>query len=272
MRIEGTRLHFIKCNQQSLRSKVYNNLTDYLEVNRNADGNIGRRVILPSSFTGSPRNMYQNYLDAMCIVRQFGKPSLFITMTCNPQWPEIIDNIDDIEAANFRPEIIIRVFKVKLKESINVIVNKSIFGRVVALIYTIEFQKRGLPHAHILITLHENDAIVGTNNIDKVVSAEIPDVNENLKLHEYVKKHMMHGPCGQLNLQFFRLFSVACVDFERTDLRVLALNHQIQRKGANHQLRGRTDMSNHQFWLLFFAASHCADFQQLRGQAAIINY
>lgn len=32
------------------------------------------------SFIGSARNVYQNYLDAMSIVRHFGKPDLFITM------------------------------------------------------------------------------------------------------------------------------------------------------------------------------------------------
>ena len=88
VRVEGSRLHFIRQNQTSLRSEVYNNLTDYLELNMNA-----KNVILPSSFNGSPRNMFQNYLDAMSIVQHFGKPSLFITMTCNPRWPEIVNNI-----------------------------------------------------------------------------------------------------------------------------------------------------------------------------------
>jgi len=44
----------------------------------------GKIVILPSSFNGSPRHMYQNYQDAMSIVRAYGKPDLFITFTCNP--------------------------------------------------------------------------------------------------------------------------------------------------------------------------------------------
>lgn len=90
VRIEGSRLNFIRNNQQTLRSELYNNLTDYLHAtSAGVDHvNAGRKVILPSSFNGSPRSMYQNYLDAMCIVQHFGKPSLFITMTCNPKWPE----------------------------------------------------------------------------------------------------------------------------------------------------------------------------------------
>lgn len=202
VRIEGARLHYIRANQANLRSEYYNNLHDYLESNANApvnEENVGRRVFLPSSFTGSPRNMYQNYLDAMSIVRQFGKPSLFVTMTCNPNWPEIVNSIGPNCKANFRPDITVRVFMSKLRELIDGIIKKKIFGTVIALIYTIEFQKRGLPHAHILITLANNDQIVGANNIDRVVSAEIPDINLNPKLHTLVMTHMMHGPCGALN-------------------------------------------------------------------------
>jgi hypothetical protein len=132
VRIEGTRLHFIRQNQTSLGSEVYNNLTDYLESNPNAS-NVGRRVILPSSFNGSPTNMYQNYLDAMSIVQHFGKPSLFIT-----SWPEIVSNIGVGESANFRPDIVVRVFKSKLKALIEGLTLKNIFGKVEALINTTE--------------------------------------------------------------------------------------------------------------------------------------
>jgi len=37
--------------------------------------------------------MLQNYQDAMAIVNKFGKPNLFITMTCNPKWHEIEENL-----------------------------------------------------------------------------------------------------------------------------------------------------------------------------------
>lgn len=199
VRIEGSRLHYLRNNQANLRSELYCNLTDHFAANANTNVPLGRRVILPTSFVGSPRNMHQNYLDAMSIVSQFGKPSLFITMTCNPNWPEIVELLENAETANFRPELIVRVFKGKLKELIHAIVTKEIFGKVVAIFYTIEFQKRGLPHAHILITLKEDQRIQGVVDIDKTVCAEIPDPNTHPKLHEYVVKHMMHGPCGLLN-------------------------------------------------------------------------
>lgn len=100
VRIEGARLHYIRNNQSTLRAEIYNNLTDFLHQHANGNDdmlNIGRQIILPSSFNGSPRNMFQNYLDAMSIVQHFGKPSLFITMTCNPNWPEIKNNLNSGE-------------------------------------------------------------------------------------------------------------------------------------------------------------------------------
>lgn len=202
VRIEGSRLNFIRLNQATLRVELYNNLMDYIAQPNENDQRIGHKVILPSSFIGSPRNMYQNYLDAMSIVQHFGKPSLFITMTCNPKWPEIVNNLDFSRSWNYRPEVVVRVFRCKLKELIDLLIKKQIFGKVEALIYTIEFQKRGLPHAHILLTLQNQDRIQGISDIDKFVSAEIPDIRTHPKLHQLVKCHMIHGPCGALNPHF----------------------------------------------------------------------
>jgi len=65
--------------------------------------------------------------------------------------------------------------------------------------YTIEFQKRGLPHAHLLLFLHPNSKYPTVDDIDKVISAEIPCPIANPKLHQCVKEHMIHGPCGIAN-------------------------------------------------------------------------
>jgi len=202
VRIEGTRLQYIRDNQSSLRADLYLNIVDHLHQRggvERSNASIGKQVILPSSFVGSPRNMHQNFLDAMSIVQKFGKPSLFITMTCNPRWEEIQNNLSQGEKANFRPDIVDRVFHCKLKELMDLILKKDIFGKAAALIYTIEFQKRGLPHCHILLTLDDDDKIRNTVDIDHVVSAEIPDAVLNPELFNLVKTHMIHGPCGALN-------------------------------------------------------------------------
>jgi hypothetical protein len=78
---ERFRLDFIRNNQHHLRADKYKRLVKGLE---NQKKSIGKRVILPATFIGSPRPMSQLYHDSMALVRKYGTPSLFITMTANP--------------------------------------------------------------------------------------------------------------------------------------------------------------------------------------------
>ena len=66
-----------------------------------------------------------------------------------------------------------------------------------AVIYAIEFQKRGLPHAHILVFLKENYKCKGPSEIDQIISAEIPDKDVDPDGYAAVENFMMHGPCGE---------------------------------------------------------------------------
>ena len=70
-------------------------------------------------------------------------------------------------------------------------------GRVPAYAYTIEFQKRGLPHAHILIILHPEDRFFNAAEVDAAVSAEIPDQRLFPNLYATVTRCMLHGNCSQ---------------------------------------------------------------------------
>ena len=79
----------------------------------------------------------------MAIVRTFGKPDLFITMTCNPAWPEITAALLPGQAPQDRPDVVARVFHRKLRNVMDDITRKHVFGRVVAWLMVIEFQKRG---------------------------------------------------------------------------------------------------------------------------------
>jgi Helitron helicase-like domain at N-terminus len=69
--------------------------------------------------------MYQLYQDSMAICRFCQKPDLFLTMTANPNWPEIKEALlkfnmgDDqqgdqaTQSASDRPDIVARVFNEK---------------------------------------------------------------------------------------------------------------------------------------------------------------
>lgn len=85
--------------------------------------------------------MHQMYQDAMAIVRRFGKPDLFITFTCNPKWPDIERNLLSGQTSTDRPDLVARVFHLKLKELLKDITEQNVFGKVIAFVYTIEFQK-----------------------------------------------------------------------------------------------------------------------------------
>lgn len=88
--MERDRIQFCRDNQKHLRAETYQGLIDHLgNIAEGMNCQIGKMVILPSTFTGSSRYMLQNYQDSMAIVRVKGKPDLFITITCNPNWKEI---------------------------------------------------------------------------------------------------------------------------------------------------------------------------------------
>ncbi|XP_020962284.1 uncharacterized protein LOC107606362 isoform X4 [Arachis ipaensis] len=195
--IESSRLNYIRLEQEKFRCEMYKGIKEAVLSGETTPSSRGKRIVLPSSFTGGPRYMIQNYQDAMAICKAVGYPDLFITFTCNPKWPEVEDFLKNRELnAEDRPDIVCRAFKAKLDILIKDIRANKIFGKVCAVVYTIEFQKRGLPHAHILLFLHKDDKYPTAEDIDKIISAEIPDKELDPEYYEAVEKHMMHGPCG----------------------------------------------------------------------------
>ena len=86
-----------------------------MATNLEADWNqLGKRFILPSSFTGSTRNMQQHLQDALAINCFYREGDLFVTMTANPSWPEIKDALLPGQTTSDRPDLVVRVFHVKL--------------------------------------------------------------------------------------------------------------------------------------------------------------
>lgn len=201
--VEANNLNFIRFRQPQLRVEKYC-VMDHYEHNileEEDDALPGHVVILPSSFYGSPRNMRERYHDAMAIVRHIGAPDLFITITCNPHWDEIVENLFPGQNPSDRPDLIARVFCLKLKRIIQDICKEEQFGKVTGYAYSIEFQKRGLPHCHMLIILDNHCKMNTVETNDQYISAELPNPKEEPLLWEIVTKHMIHGPCGVHNLK-----------------------------------------------------------------------
>ena len=201
--IEESRLLWLRNNQKKLRAEVYQGLADMVNASDGREqrnlGAIGRRIVLPSSFTGGPRFMHQLYQDSMAIVRKKGKPDLFITFTCNPKWDEIQDALLPGQSAQDRPDLISCVFYQKHKDLMHLILKKHIFGKVIGHVYVIEFQKRGLPHSHILLILDSQHKPTNIGDYDKLVCAELPDKDMFPDLYKIISHSNIHGPCGSLN-------------------------------------------------------------------------
>ncbi|XP_056846795.1 uncharacterized protein LOC130497734 [Raphanus sativus] len=197
---ETERLRFISLNQKKLRADLYNNVCDAVEAGDADPAQIGKKVILPSSFTAGPRYMAEKYQDAMAICRWYGNPHLFITVTANPNWVELKNHLTAYggDSPNSRPDLECRLFKLKLDEMMAEFKNGVYFPKPAAVVYTIEFQKRGLPHAHILLWLKGVKKEVTAAMIDEYISAEFPDRELDPEGFDLVERHMIHGPCGRL--------------------------------------------------------------------------
>lgn len=131
--VDTERLYFHRSKQSKLRCDTYTNVRQSI-VDGNTDSFlIGKPVVLPSSFTGGPRYMQQNYMDAMALCRWYGCPDLFITITCNPKWPEIERYMRDHNCeSSDRPDVLSRVFKQKLDQLIKDVKELRLFGRIQA--------------------------------------------------------------------------------------------------------------------------------------------
>jgi hypothetical protein len=135
----------------------------------------------------------------MARVHKFGKPDLFVMFTCNPKWKEITDALFQGQTAKDRPELVTRIFNLKLNTLLKDI-KDGVLGNVIAKIWVIEFQKRNLPHAHILFILDEISKLRIVEDYDLMVSAKVSDLICHPEAYKTVTLCMVHGPFG---LDFF---------------------------------------------------------------------
>jgi hypothetical protein len=145
-------------------------LTEHEEQDRCAAGYIDEpknESYLPSSVHGSPRHMAALAKNALILVSEFGCPHIFLTLTCNPKWPEIMSQLLDGQTAFDRPEVTAAVFKSRLDlMKMNIRNGKYFDGR--EQIYTIEYQYQRLPHAHLVVRLDDAHDIDDPNREDLI--------------------------------------------------------------------------------------------------------
>ena len=89
IKIETARFDYFRNKQDEIQAEAYQGIIDSIHVGETCGSKVGFRIILPASFLGGPRDMRRRYMDAMALVQRFGKPDIFLIMTCNPNWLEI---------------------------------------------------------------------------------------------------------------------------------------------------------------------------------------
>ena len=136
--------------QKKLRAESYETLQKYVQEQAAERGmRPGKPVVLPTTFAGSARHMAQEYKDAMAIVRKKGRGNgldYFLTMTANSDWDEITSSLPRdangtlLQKATDRPDLVARVFKLKLDAMLEDVLEKQILGKVAAYAWTLEYQ------------------------------------------------------------------------------------------------------------------------------------
>nr|GEZ25682.1 DNA helicase [Tanacetum cinerariifolium] len=192
---------FPQRKQDDIRSEYLSGIYDAIVLGDRDGSDIGLRTVLTASFIGSPRYMYAHYLDALVICRVHGSPSFFITCTCNAKWPEIEEHMKPFPLLTTadRADIIDRIFERKVRDYINFVRDSNTFGDVTGVLYTIEFQKRGLPHCHSLLWINAASRVQQDVDVDKYVCAELLNPISDVNAYAVISELMIHGPCGYAN-------------------------------------------------------------------------
>uniref|UniRef100_A0A914I8I8 ATP-dependent DNA helicase n=1 Tax=Globodera rostochiensis TaxID=31243 RepID=A0A914I8I8_GLORO len=163
---------------------------------------LGRVFLMPQSFAGSRQYYQGKYADLMTMVRHLGAPTWFVTFTGNPKWPEIAEALRRRQNYAHRPDIVCRIFMDKATEFIKDLTERHVLGKVAGWCYSVEHQKRGMPHIHMLLILDKGGRIISPEQVDEYVSARIPtlppiddhspEANQQRRLWHNVTTMMLH--------------------------------------------------------------------------------
>jgi hypothetical protein len=105
-------------------------IVDCLALGDSDSRMVGKRIVLSKDFPGSDRDVHSRFMDAMALVAWYGHHDFFITMTCNPYWPEITDQFLPGQTSQDRPDVVARVYHAMLRDLYDFMIVKGHFGKV----------------------------------------------------------------------------------------------------------------------------------------------
>jgi len=175
-------------------------------------------------------------------------------MTANPDWPEISSALLHGQTPTDHPDLVVHMFYAKFQSLIKDI-KKGVLGSWAAHLHTIEFQKRGLPHVHIIVFLQPHSKLRTAEDIDSLMSSEFPDPHS--PLFEHVKM-LVHRPYGDQNPTSSCMVDSACSKgFPKPFREETTLNEDAYARtrhlntGQSHQFKmGRHDVTVNNQWVV----------------------
>jgi hypothetical protein len=126
--------------------------------------------------------------DSLALARYLEKPSIWLTITTNPNWPEICSQLQPGQQACDIPTVVCHAFCGQLKKLKQFL--QSHFGGLVYEICVVEFQKQGLPYAHIVVKFQQEPPL---SIMDNIISTELPDQFTQPELYNKVKRFHIHS-------------------------------------------------------------------------------
>nr|XP_012145739.1 PREDICTED: uncharacterized protein LOC105663125 [Megachile rotundata] len=194
LRVQEDKLQWLQENQSVLRRDSLQNIDDFNNpARRNSLTNqtnpeTSVPVLLPSSFISGPRHALNNIHDMLAISMQLGAVTFFVTFTANPAWPEIENSINPGNKRDLKPDIGNRVFHSKQQRFKDLVTKEAFFGPCRYYGYSVEMQKRQIPHSRWIIAVEPPYNSRDPEYIDRFISAEIPDP----ELYNIICKNYLH--------------------------------------------------------------------------------
>ena len=158
---------------------------------------------------GTNQYWYKVKGELKCMIREWGSPTFFLTLTCAEydsadisQYLRTVNNVPQsyhiARLCTEDPISVSRQFSYKFHDFFNIVIMKWAVLGTVDHYYWKEYQMRGAPHYHIVLWIRDSP-VLGRDSPEKVLSfiqeritCHIPDSKTSPDLHALVTKYQMH--------------------------------------------------------------------------------
>jgi len=81
------------------------------------------------------------------------RPDFYIVVEYNPDWREIAEALPNGDVWQQHPDVVAKIFRIKLTSFIDTIMYPGPLVPMYALVYRVEWQKRGFPRVHMMLIM-----------------------------------------------------------------------------------------------------------------------